>query len=97
MSVGPKIIKFPDTTDKKELIAAEFLKIAGFPGVLGCIDSSYIPIRTPARKVKSTYINRHDQTTLTLQGIYDGKKDFLMPLLARQAKCMMQQYSRNLL
>nr|CAI5845933.1 unnamed protein product [Callosobruchus analis] len=61
MSVGPKIIKFPDTTD---------------PGVLGCIDGSYIPIRTPARKVKSTYINRHDQTSLTLQGICDDKKRF---------------------
>nr|CAI5825400.1 unnamed protein product [Callosobruchus analis] len=48
MSVGPKIIRFPDTTDKKESLAAEFLKIAGFAGVLGCIDGSYIPIRTPA-------------------------------------------------
>nr|CAI5857937.1 unnamed protein product [Callosobruchus analis] len=66
MSVGPKIIKFPNTTDKKESLSAEFLKIAGFPGVLGCIDGSYIPIRTPERKVKSTYINRHEQTSLTL-------------------------------
>nr|CAI5862637.1 unnamed protein product [Callosobruchus analis] len=77
MSVGLKIIKFPDTTDKNESLAAEFLKIAGFPEVLGCIDDSYIPIRTPARKVKSTYINRHDQTSLTPQGICDDKKRFL--------------------
>nr|CAI5848796.1 unnamed protein product [Callosobruchus analis] len=63
MSIGPKILKFHDTTDKKESLAVEFLKTAGFPGVLGCIDGSYIPIRTPARKVKSTYINRHDQTS----------------------------------
>nr|CAI5842146.1 unnamed protein product [Callosobruchus analis] len=39
MSLGPKIIKFPDTTDKRELLAAEFLKIAGFRGVLGFLDA----------------------------------------------------------
>ncbi|VEN56126.1 unnamed protein product [Callosobruchus maculatus] len=74
MSINPKIIKFPDTTDKKESVAAKFRKVAGFSGVLGCIDGPYIPIRTPARKLKSTYINRHDQTLITLQGICDHKK-----------------------
>lgn len=47
------------------------------PGVIGCIDGSYIKIRTPAKKIRSTYVNRHHQPSLTLQGICDNKKKFL--------------------
>lgn len=51
-------------------------QISGFPNVIGCIDGSYIPILTPAHKLRSTYTNRHHQTSMTLQGICDGKKKF---------------------
>jgi hypothetical protein len=53
------------------------LQINGFPGILGCIDGTYIPIRTPAHKIKSTYVNRHDMPSLTLQAICDAKMRFL--------------------
>lgn len=53
------------------------LQISGFPDVLGCIDGTYISIRTPAHKVKSTYINRHDTSSITLQAICDNNKMFL--------------------
>ncbi|KAH6931312.1 hypothetical protein HPB50_023511 [Hyalomma asiaticum] len=36
-------------------------QLAGFPGVIGCIDGTYIPMRCPANKIRSTYINRHDE------------------------------------
>lgn len=42
-------------------------KIAGFPKVLGCIDGTFIKVRTPAHKIKSTYVNRHDIPSITLQ------------------------------
>lgn len=45
--------------------------------MLGCIDGTYIPIRTPAHKIKSTYINRHDGTSMTMQGICDSKRRFM--------------------
>lgn len=45
--------------------------------MLGCIDGTYIPIRTPANKIKSTYVNRHDQTSITLQGICDKSRKFI--------------------
>lgn len=54
-----------------------YFQISGFKGVIGCIDGSYIPIRTPAGKIKSTYVNRHDMTSLTLQGICNSKCQFL--------------------
>lgn len=52
-------------------------QICGFPGVLGCIDGTYIKIRTPAKKIKSTYINRHHYPSLTLQAVCDANKLFL--------------------
>lgn len=53
------------------------LQIAGFPKVLGCIDGTFIKVRTPAHKIKSTYVNRHDIPSITLQGICDGRKRFI--------------------
>lgn len=52
-------------------------QVAGFPGVLGCVDGSYITVRTPAHKIKSTYVNRHDIPSVTLQGICDFKRRFI--------------------
>ena len=45
--------------------------------VLGCIDGSYINIRTPAHKIRATYVNRHHGISTTLQGVCDSRKRFL--------------------
>lgn len=45
--------------------------------MLGCIDSTYIPIRAPANKNKSSYLNHHQQMSITLQGICDPNGTFL--------------------
>ncbi|KAH7950667.1 hypothetical protein HPB51_028299 [Rhipicephalus microplus] len=52
-------------------------ELSGFPDTIGCVDGSYMPIRCPARKVRSVYINRHHYLSLTLQGVCDNKKRFL--------------------
>lgn len=44
---------------------------------MGCIDGTSIKIRTPVHKVKSTYTNRHDIPSITMQGICDSKKRFI--------------------
>lgn len=44
--------------------------------MIGCIDGTYIPTRCPNNKTRSTYINRHDQVSLTMQGICDAKGRF---------------------
>ncbi|XP_025154267.1 putative nuclease HARBI1 [Harpegnathos saltator] len=71
--IARNVIKFSD----KENTANEFLQIAGFPKVLGCIDGTFIKVRTPAHKIKSTYVNRHDIPSITLQGICDARKRFI--------------------
>lgn len=45
--------------------------------VIGCIDGTSIPIRTPVHKIKCTYVNRHDLPSLTLQGICNSNKQFI--------------------
>ncbi|XP_058449440.1 uncharacterized protein LOC131429379 [Malaya genurostris] len=52
-------------------------QISGFINVLGCIDGCYIYIRQPANKIRSTYVNRHDLLSITLQGICDSNKRFM--------------------
>lgn len=41
------------------------------------MDGTSINIRTPAHKIKSTYTNRHDLPSITLQGICDHERKFL--------------------
>ncbi|XP_025159339.1 putative nuclease HARBI1 [Harpegnathos saltator] len=71
--IAGNVIKFSN----KENTANEFLQIAGFPKVLGCIDGTFIKVRTSAHKIKSTYVNRHDIPSITLQGICDARKRFI--------------------
>ncbi|XP_046811840.1 putative nuclease HARBI1 [Lucilia cuprina] len=75
--IAPEAIKFPQTTMEKEVISNDFQQISGFPNVLGGIDGSYISVRTPKHKIRSTYANRHDRVSITLQGICDSKLRFL--------------------
>ncbi|XP_071580824.1 putative nuclease HARBI1 isoform X1 [Temnothorax nylanderi] len=77
LNIAPNIIKMPATEDRKREVAREFEEISGFPEVLGCIDGTFIKIRTPAKKIKSTYVNRHDFLSLTLQAVCDANKLFL--------------------
>lgn len=75
--IAPTIIRFPRTENEKFEKASQLQLLHGFPNVIGCIDGSYIAIRCPVHKIRSTYANRHDQLSNTLQGICDAKKKFL--------------------
>jgi len=77
VDLAPTIIRFPATEQERQEKAEEFRNICGIDGIVGCIDGTYIPIRTPAKKIRHTYVNRHDETALTLQGICDVKKRFI--------------------
>ncbi|XP_029348186.1 putative nuclease HARBI1 [Acyrthosiphon pisum] len=67
----------PTSNDDKIQCAYEFQQIAGIPDVLGAIDGSYISIRKPKHKIRSTYVNRHHDCSLTLQAICNAKKKFV--------------------
>ena len=47
------------------------------PGVIGCIQSTHIPIRRPANLKKSSFCNQHQQASITLQAICDADGIFL--------------------
>lgn len=71
VSLGPKYIQFSRSEAEKAEVAEKFVS------VLGCIDGTSIHIQTPAHKIKSTYVNRHDIPCLTLQAICDYNKCFI--------------------
>ncbi|XP_058444383.1 putative nuclease HARBI1 [Malaya genurostris] len=75
--ISRTIIKFPQSDAEKETIARDFEKLSNFKNVIGCIDGSYISIRKPKNKIRSTYTNRHDMLSITLQAICDKDKKFL--------------------
>ncbi|XP_058449129.1 putative nuclease HARBI1 [Malaya genurostris] len=77
VDVAKNLIHFPETRQEKEKLARSFQQISGFINVLGCIDGCYIYIRQPANKIRSTYVNRHDLLSITLQGICDSNKRFM--------------------
>lgn len=41
------------------------------------MDGTYILVQKPVHKIRSTYINRHDDLSITLQAICDSRKRFL--------------------
>ncbi|XP_040354426.1 protein ALP1-like [Ixodes scapularis] len=74
LSIGPRLIKFPEDLER---LSRDFEEVFGVPGTIGCVDGSYITIERPAKKIRSTYVNRHGYPSLTLQAICDRHKRFL--------------------
>ncbi|XP_058819310.1 putative nuclease HARBI1 [Topomyia yanbarensis] len=75
--IAQRYIKFPNTEEEKNQTSNDFQQIAQFPNVLGCVDGCYISIRKPARKMAHTYVNRHDQLSITLQAVCNAKREFI--------------------
>ncbi|XP_072145075.1 putative nuclease HARBI1 [Dermacentor andersoni] len=74
LDIAPRIVTFPDDLQK---LANALEQVSGFPDTIGGIDGSYIPVRCPAGKVRSVYVNGHYYPSLMLQGICDNWKRFL--------------------
>jgi hypothetical protein len=87
IDLAPSVIRFPATEQECQEKAQDFKNICKIDGIVGCIDGTYIPIRTPAKKIRHTYVNRHDETAITLQGICDAKKRFIDCFTGVSSKC----------
>ncbi|KAH6948212.1 hypothetical protein HPB50_023186 [Hyalomma asiaticum] len=87
-----EVIAFPAYLDQ---LAADFEQVSGVPGAVGCIDGCYISVRCPARKVRSTYVNRHCYPSLTLQAVCDNKKKFLDVTMGNPSKIHDSRILRN--
>lgn len=58
------------------LFEREFRQLHDFPGVIGAIDGSHIPISAPTESPEN-YINRKGFHSIILQGICDYKLRFI--------------------
>ncbi|XP_052813891.1 putative nuclease HARBI1 [Mya arenaria] len=71
----PSVIKWPNSEPRNAEIEHGFRSLKGFPGVIGAIDSSHIPIRTPKEHSES-YINRKGFPSIILQAVCDSNLNF---------------------
>ena len=73
--LAEKII-FPSTESEINRIENGFKKLGKIPNVIGAIDGSHIPIKTP-HLFSVDYFNRKDFYSIVLQAVVDHKKKFL--------------------
>ncbi|KAH7944383.1 hypothetical protein HPB52_018863 [Rhipicephalus sanguineus] len=76
-AVAPKYLKMPLREEEKQQTSVCFEAIAGFPNVLGAMDGTHIRTRCPNKKVKASFVDRHDTPTYTLQGICNAARSCL--------------------
>ena len=69
-AIAQTYIKFPEPTDIPDL-ASNFFDIAGMPGVIGCIDGSYINIISPGGDNAELYRSRKGRFAINLMAICD--------------------------
>ncbi|XP_065310827.2 putative nuclease HARBI1 [Dermacentor albipictus] len=83
VDIAKELIIFPEDLNQ---LSADFEQVSGVPNTIGCIDGSYVSVRCPAKKVRSTYVNRHNYPSLTLQSVCDYKKRFLDVTIGNPSK-----------
>lgn len=71
----PDLVKWPEKRTADRTVDG-FQEINGFPGVIGAIDGSHIPIRTPT-EFPENYTNRKGYPSLILQAVCDCNLKFL--------------------
>ena len=69
-------IYMPRNNDEKEATKSKFYGAANFPGVLGCIDGSHIPIIAPSVD-EPMYVNRKKFHSINIQAVCDADAVFL--------------------
>jgi len=74
--LAPRHIKFPEPINE-ETIMSQFSVIDGMPGVIGCIDGTHIPIRSPGGVDAELYRCRKGFFPLNVMGVCDASLKFL--------------------
>ncbi|KAK4875415.1 hypothetical protein RN001_011837 [Aquatica leii] len=75
VQLSDKYISWP-TRCKTHQLMQQFEAQHGFPGVLGAIDGTHIPITAPS-KDQAAYCNRHQYHSIILQAICDANYKFI--------------------
>uniref|UniRef100_A0A8D8TQD9 Nuclease HARBI1 n=1 Tax=Cacopsylla melanoneura TaxID=428564 RepID=A0A8D8TQD9_9HEMI len=74
LNLLPLLIKWPSRNDF-EIIEQEFNNFCGFPGVIGAIDGSHIPIKV-TNDIADSYKNRKMQHSIILQAVCTSRRLF---------------------
>jgi hypothetical protein len=73
--LAPQHIMFPTVNQMADVVAGFFAK-ANFPGVIGAIDGTHIPIMTPT-EFQESYINRKGFHSINMQAVCDSNMKFI--------------------
>ena len=76
IKVAPNYTYMPENSEDRESVKSSFFKMAGFPGVLGCIDGTHIPLIAPTEDEYS-YVNRRKFHSINVQAVCDANAIFL--------------------
>lgn len=71
-ALKPDYIKMPSGNDVRKTMR-DFFDVMRFPGILGAIDCTHIPITSPGGENAEVYRNRHGYFSLNVQAICDAK------------------------
>lgn len=71
-----RFIEFPSDEQQQRNTMMSFYDVAGFPGVLGAIDGTQIPITRPVRE-DNVFVCRKGYPSINVQGVCGAKKEFL--------------------
>jgi hypothetical protein len=74
--IAPRHIEFPKDDRSQREVMASYFKVAGFPGVLGCVDGTQIEITSPSTS-EHLYICRKGYHAINVQGVCDAQLKFL--------------------
>lgn len=66
-SLSHKYIKFPDTEEERQKVMYSFFCMTGFPGVLGAIDCTHVPIQSVGGDAAEVYRNRKGYFSINVQ------------------------------
>ncbi|KAJ8889485.1 hypothetical protein PR048_008984 [Dryococelus australis] len=77
-----EFVKMSTTQQEKEKVIRDFYQIAGYPKVLGALDCTHVPVKSPGGENAELYRNRKQFFSLNVQAVCDTNLIF-MNLVAR--------------
>eukprot|EP00057_Strongylocentrotus_purpuratus_P031614 XP_785127.4 PREDICTED: putative nuclease HARBI1 [Strongylocentrotus purpuratus] len=70
-TLRPRYIKFPRTPQEVLRVQQRFFDYSQFPGVIGAVDNTHVPIQNPGGEQAQRFINRKNTSSLNVQMICD--------------------------
>lgn len=67
--LAPTYITWPDAAERN-VIKAAFERATGVPGVIGCVDGTFVTITAPLED-DAPFVNRHHQHSINVQSVVD--------------------------